>query len=233
MSNIWVYWETKSGDTKPVYLDLCYKTICKFSSGHNVILLNDKTVKSYLTIPKFYSNFTVVQRADWLRIELLKKYGGLWLDSDTIVLKPLDVLFDMLKQHDFVSFGPKYNPQTGVLLSKKDSSVMRHFSKRIVKGIDSPDIEWGTFGPIMLSELRSINYFTSKQWGHVGETVCYPVRHQDWSKFMKNSKCNLYPETVLVMLFNRKMYKRLYGHTHKQLMRSKMLISQLFRKVLL
>ena len=44
-NDIWLYWETKKGEKKPVYLDICYETIIK-NCGKNckVHLLNEKNI---------------------------------------------------------------------------------------------------------------------------------------------------------------------------------------------
>lgn len=34
---------------------------------------------------------------------LLEKYGGLYIDSDAIILRPLDELFDIIQKHEFIS----------------------------------------------------------------------------------------------------------------------------------
>lgn len=108
--NIWMYWETKKGSKKPEYLDLCLDTIKKHCK---VTLLNEKTVHHYLPelkdrniIKHDLDNIcTLPQKADYIRLLLLKKYGGIWLDSDIIVFKPLDKLFEKLQINDFIGFG--------------------------------------------------------------------------------------------------------------------------------
>ena len=47
----------------------------------------------------------IAHKVDIYRIMLLKKYGGLYLDSDIIVLKdPIDII-NKLECYDFVGFG--------------------------------------------------------------------------------------------------------------------------------
>lgn len=110
--NIWMYWETKKGSVKPPYLDLCLDTIKKHCNV-NVKLLDEMTVYDYLPelkdrkIIKYDLDdiCTLPQKADYIRLLLLKKYGGIWLDSDVIVFKPLDELFEKLQKNDFIGFG--------------------------------------------------------------------------------------------------------------------------------
>ena len=37
---------------------------------------------------------SVHQRADWIRLELLHRHGGIWLDASTVLTAPLDWVFD-------------------------------------------------------------------------------------------------------------------------------------------
>ena len=41
-----------------------------------------------------------LDQVDYMRILLIYKYGGIWLDSDTIVLTSLKELFDILQEQD-------------------------------------------------------------------------------------------------------------------------------------
>lgn len=105
--NIWMYWETKKGYRKPAYLNLCYQTIVRHCSNCYVHLLNEKTVLNYL--PELNVNLlkhcSIPQKADYIRLSLLQKYGGIWLDADIIVFKSLSELFLLLENYDFIGFG--------------------------------------------------------------------------------------------------------------------------------
>lgn len=105
--NIWMYWETKNGYKKPAYLNLCYRTIVRHCSNCNIHLLNEKTVLNFLPDlnTKLLERCSIPQKADYIRISLLQKYGGLWLDSDIIVFKSLSELFLLLEKYDFIGFG--------------------------------------------------------------------------------------------------------------------------------
>lgn len=109
--NIWMYWESKIGYYKPTYLNLCYKTIIKNCRNNcNIFLLNEKTIYNYLPELRLDLNkkCNIPQKADYIRLSLLKKYGGIWLDADIIVFKPLDKLFSYLEKYDFIGFGCHY-----------------------------------------------------------------------------------------------------------------------------
>ena len=91
MNHIWLYWETPPGKTRPTYIDLCYDTIKKHcSKNFKVHLLDEKSVYTYLPkLRRDINNLRIPQKADYIRLALLKKYGGIWLDSDIIVFSDL------------------------------------------------------------------------------------------------------------------------------------------------
>lgn len=139
--NIWMYWENKPGRTKPKYLELCYKTIVKHNQNFNINLLNEKTVMQFLPEMRTDLNqLSIPQKADYIRLSLLYKYGGIWLDSDTIVMKNLTPLLEKLLKHDFVGFGctgPHCSrtksgypyPSNWVLVARKNSILMQNCLK--------------------------------------------------------------------------------------------------------
>ena len=104
---IWLYWENKPGNTMPVYLDLCIDTI-KYHcvKDFRIILLNEKTVYDYLpNLRKDLNKLLIAQKSDYIRIKLLYEYGGVWLDTDTIVMRNLAPIMKKLENYDFVGFG--------------------------------------------------------------------------------------------------------------------------------
>ena len=68
-----------------------------------------------------------VYRADILRLEVLQKYGGIYLDGDVILLKPLT----SLRSHNFTMGFDRYQGidklNNGVMLSSRDSRFARLF----------------------------------------------------------------------------------------------------------
>lgn len=135
--NIWMYWENRKGKRKPEYLNLCYKTILKHNKKFNIHLLDEKSVFRFLPdLRKDLDKYmNIPQKADYIRINLLHKYGGIWIDSDTIVIKDLSPFIEKLRKYEFVGFGctgpdcdtlssgyPR--PSNWLLVSRKNSLVM-------------------------------------------------------------------------------------------------------------
>jgi len=108
---LWVYWELKNGAQKPPdYIELCFETIKKNSmKNFNLIFLNEKTIFNYLSsLRKDINELPIALKTDYIRVLLLEKYGGLWMDADIIMLNPLDEIAQMLNNNnkiDFIGFG--------------------------------------------------------------------------------------------------------------------------------
>lgn len=110
IKHVWAYWENKD-PTKPIptHIQLCFDTFHKHlttHNGYNLHILNNQTIHEYLPdLRKDLDKLLLAQKVDYYRIALLYKYGGMWLDADTIVHKNFDDIFNKLKTYDFVSFG--------------------------------------------------------------------------------------------------------------------------------
>ena len=92
---IWQYWETVN--EKPAFIDGLHE-IAKRNSGLEVILVTPETLRDYLpNIPPEILRITeIAHKADMIRTMLVMQYGGMWLDSDAIVLQKLDWILDLL-----------------------------------------------------------------------------------------------------------------------------------------
>ena len=82
---IWQYWETK--DVKPYFIDELRELAIK-NSGSELVLVGPDNINEYLPdIPKeIFEIQELAHKADMIRALLIYEYGGMWLDSDAIVL---------------------------------------------------------------------------------------------------------------------------------------------------
>ena len=76
----------------PAYIRLCMQTWKKFLPECEVVLLDYSNLEEWLGIDVYdeilFKDFSLPKQADAIRCALLKKYGGLWLDADTILTSP-------------------------------------------------------------------------------------------------------------------------------------------------
>ena len=232
MNNVWVYWQ---GDKLP-YIELCIETIRRHSSNLNFVLLNDQKVANYLELPLGYSKLSVVHRADYIRVALLYKYGGIWLDADTIVLKPLVKYVKFLDKYKFLGFGKELSPQTAVIAGRPDSAILSLWFRYIVEFITyNLSISWGDLGPIALENVLTHKLDDVYEYYNVSPAYCVPVSCKAWKDFFstrKEVKGAVLEQTGIVMLYNKFMKHKMKRYDREYLMESDMFISKLFRKAL-
>jgi mannosyltransferase OCH1-like enzyme len=128
--NIFIYWEGHNYYLINVLRNLIYLH-SKNGIGYNVHFINNKNVKKYVKIfPPCYNKLLLAHKADYIRTIVICNYGGIWLDSDTLVLDSLDSLFDIFKNND--GFFIKENNNiiwNGVFGSKKNTLLMKAWKK--------------------------------------------------------------------------------------------------------
>ena len=188
--NIWLYWENKPGRKKPDYLNLCFKSVEKnCSRNFNINLLDENSVKEYLPDLRNDLNekLNIPQKTDYIRLKLLHLYGGIWLDSDIIILKDLSEIIKKLDTHDFVGFGCHHiectkngdgypNPANWVFAAKKGSILMKNCIDECDKILDEND-----------SNYFATNYHIIGRkllWRQISN-----LQKQNWDYYHYNSYC--------------------------------------------
>jgi len=77
----------------PVFVDLCVASWRKLNPSYEIRLLNQSSVWSWLNrsdLPESYEKVWIAHQADAIRLALLVKYGGVWIDASTLMLRPLE-----------------------------------------------------------------------------------------------------------------------------------------------
>lgn len=144
---LFIYWELKNNVTQPPeYIQLCMKTIKKNGSLFNVVFLDDKTVFNYLPdLRTDINKLPIALKSDYIRIYLLYKYGGMWLDADTIMMTDMKPVIDKLNEGvDFIGFGcTGYKctngygkPSNQAMAAKKHSIMMKNCLDNLNKKLD-------------------------------------------------------------------------------------------------
>lgn len=91
---IWVCWWTGEEDA-PLLVKQCIKSIKNNAGSHSVILITKYNYRDYVDIPAYIldkvdkGNMCLAHFADYIRVALLKNYGGLWLDATVFCSKSL------------------------------------------------------------------------------------------------------------------------------------------------
>lgn len=91
---VWICW-WQGIENAPEIVKICYNSVCKWMVGWNVNVITLENYKNYVSFPDFIvmkwekGIISNTLMSDLLRIELLLKYGGLWVDATTLMTGPL------------------------------------------------------------------------------------------------------------------------------------------------
>lgn len=87
---IWSYWHSEKD--VPPFVYRCINNWKRMNPGYDVTLVTPTTLRKYVPdpTPPDFETLQVQRQADWTRLALLKRHGGIWLDASTILTQPLD-----------------------------------------------------------------------------------------------------------------------------------------------
>lgn len=101
---IWTYWQQTP---TPDFVQACLANWRRFAPDHAVRLLDRDSVLRWL--PELRADFDALpayRQADWLRIHLLARHGGIWMDASILLSRDLAWLHETQKRRvaDYVGF---------------------------------------------------------------------------------------------------------------------------------
>lgn len=151
-NTVWQYWETSPNKTKPGYLSLCMALLAEQCAreGIGYVELNPSNIYSYLDesdIPNNWHNIkTIAHKADYIRAIILYRYGGLWIDADSVVTKykgnVLKNYLNFLEKADWVIPADEEGLSIGIMAIRKNSPFLYQWITLMKKIIN----EKNTFG---------------------------------------------------------------------------------------
>ena len=136
-NTIFTFWEPI--ERMPGYIKLCIKTWKKFLPLYDIRILDYKNIKDYLGQSLFENlickNMTLPKQADAIRVALLNKYRGIWMDADTIVLN--GEFLQELKSFELAMFGDEKikSQNIGFIYSSGNSSILKKWLKEIIYNV--------------------------------------------------------------------------------------------------
>jgi len=177
--NIYLYW-TGYEYSLVRLLKIIIKCYSKVGKGYNLIFLTPENISQYIQIPEYFSKLRPAHQADYIRVNALCKYGGIWMDSDTLVMDNLDSLFDILEQKDgFFILENNTKITCGLFGTKKNTKFIESWRDKmndVLNNCTNYDIKWNEIGNDILSEIQTNqpdlyqNYYLFK-----GLDTIYPV----------------------------------------------------------
>ncbi|HEY9105805.1 MAG TPA: capsular polysaccharide synthesis protein [Roseateles sp.] len=101
---IWTYWQAEPA---PPFIQACIANWRRYAPNHEVRLLHRGSIAPWL--PELRADFDALpayRQADWLRIQLLARHGGVWMDASMMLSRDLAWLHDLRarRQAEYVGF---------------------------------------------------------------------------------------------------------------------------------
>lgn len=181
---LWVYWDNINTSKTPDLIEMCYETIKNnCDNSFEIVKLNNDNIKKYIPELDEHWNFVeklkIAHKVDLYRIMLLYKYGGLYIDADTIVLKDPIEIMDKLDRNDYIGFGCTGSkckngykkPSNGIMAARPNSHLLGYVLMNILKKIKTVN-----------SEKYNFNYFDLGKkviWEEISNIDGYDYYHYD------------------------------------------------------
>ena len=154
---IWFLW-LQGKNNMPEIIRNCYNSWERHNLNWEIHFLDNKNLNTYLDI-KLLNLDKISKQAisDIIRINLLKKYGGVWVDATTFCNFPLDEWINEYAENDFFAFeSPKKKPtliSSWFLISSKNSYITNKYCEATNKfWNDNPKL-------ILINKIRIFRYF--------------------------------------------------------------------------
>jgi FkbM family methyltransferase len=236
--NVFLYWIGKEYKLISILRNLIYLH-SNNGIGYNIILITPENIKDYVdNIPDYFYNLAPAHQADFVRVNVICDYGGIWLDSDTLVLDSLDSLFDIIENKD--GFFIKENNNTlcnGIFGSKKETNFMKEWKKKLRIKLDSTrgKINWLDLGSEMIQGMFNLNPTLFENYKiFLGLDNLYPVNWNNCvteliTKPYDNYKNIIRDYQPLLVLVNS-VYHRLEHKTINEILNGNMPINYFINK---
>jgi hypothetical protein len=236
--NVYLYWSGNDYKLISILRNLIYLHSTN-GEGYNVILITDKNISDYIkNIPKYFTNLCPAHQADFVRVNVICDYGGIWLDSDTIVLNSLDSLFDFIENKN--GFFIKQNNDTlcnGIFGSKPSTQLMIKWRTEMINILDKMqgNIGWCDIGNTLLQNMYNMDPSLYDGYNIFnGLNNLYPVNWCDSVREFIDKPYDNYKTIVreyqpLIVLTNS-VYKKVETMTEQEILKGTMPLNYFINK---
>jgi SAM-dependent methyltransferase len=224
--NVYIYWVGKEYTLISILRNLIYLHSTS-GKGYKVHLITDKNINEYIgDVPSYFNKLLPAHQADFVRVNVICDFGGIWLDSDTLVLHTLDSLFDLIENND--GFFIKQNNDilfNGIFGSKKQTPLMLQWKTNLLKVLNDKkeNILWAEIGNLMLKNIYDTNSLLYNNYKIFnGLDNLYPVNWDSCvNEFIEKSYDNyknIIREYQPLIVLVHHVYKHLEYKTEKEIL---------------
>lgn len=136
---IWSYWNNPE---VPDFVAKCRKNWAKFAPNYEIRYLNKNNISDFITnMPDNWQSLPHYRQADVLRLKLLEKYGGIWMDASILLMENPDKFVggDVTL---FTTPGTNNNDpvyENWFIASTKNNEIIKKWIVEVEKAIKDPD----------------------------------------------------------------------------------------------
>jgi hypothetical protein len=95
---LWSYW---IGTHRPLVVQRCLANWTRHCRDWEIRLLGPENLARYVDtaeLPPSFGQLTPERQSDWLRLYLLQRHGGVWIDASMILTRSMDWIIDAQRQ---------------------------------------------------------------------------------------------------------------------------------------
>lgn len=185
---IFTFWEPK--DKIPGYLNLCIKTWKKYFPEYYINIMDFNSVKHFIgkhLFSKIISkSLTLPIQADAIRVALLNKNGGIWMDPDTIITN--SNFIKKIENYELVMIGKNKMQHMGFIYTSNNSNIMKDWLHEIIRKVK------------IYNQLISKNISTTVKWDYLGNSIIDRIllnyTNKNFFRLDRN-EISAFPESIL------------------------------------
>ncbi len=229
---IWAYWEGPC----PAWISACLRTLAVAAPTLQVLTPEtfDRLRDSDRDID--LSHLQVAHRADFVRLYMLQRYGGLWVDADCLSMRPLQSVLDLLQEHETVGHRERSGlVSNGFIAARPGSRIVSAVYRRVCETLRlRRPLGWTSLGSEPLSAV------ISEDAGGWHELPCERVQPICWSDpgaFFAERPAGEHAQVfdgdaVCYMLSNTRIGQHMARHPQADLLREGTFFSFLLNRAL-
>lgn len=193
-NKVWVCW-FQGIENAPHLVQRCYQSLLDNLHDKEVILITEENMKDYVQLPKFIldkwaiGQITHTHLTDLLRLELLIKYGGLWVDSTVLCTRKIDEIPDYYFNSDLFVYQCLKPGRDGHSHINSSWLICAKTNNKVLMAVQHLCYEyWKEHNAL-------IDYFLI----HDFMAIVLEYYPEDWNKIIPS--CNSTPHILLLRLF--------------------------------
>lgn len=150
IKNLFILW-FQGFENAPEVVNRCVESWKYYNADWKIILLTEKNLKEYIPESHYVfkkKDMEYYEKSDVIRLELLKRYGGLWADSTLFCNRPLNEWLESHIKEGFFAFSKPSEDKSmsnWFLYSESDNYVLDKIKEKMDNYYVSNNKSWNYF----------------------------------------------------------------------------------------